>query len=148
MHTNTQQPVKCYYKLTHTHTQTHTVANSGGTGEFMYAAETLTALSVCGRYTKCSLPLVSSQHPKTNLLLCLYSQFMLSCSLVLKGKQTSLSFACIFLLIQTRKKSKSGGCCRHTGTRRLPVQGIKPHPYAGGLIKDYRRQTHKFGVAF
>lgn len=76
---NTQQPVKCYYELIHTYIRA-TVANSGETGEFMCAAETLTALSLCGRYTKCSLPLVPSPRPKTNLLL---SPFIHnSCSLV------------------------------------------------------------------
>lgn len=61
----------CYVWLwTYPYTQMYmAVANSAEKGELMYAVETLTALSVCGRYTKCSLPLVSSLRPKTNLQL-------------------------------------------------------------------------------
>lgn len=99
----------------------------------------LTALSACGRYTKCSLSLVSSPCSKT---LSLHSQYMLSCSFVLKAKQTSLFFsACIFLPIQTRrkqKKKKPKKGCRHTRTRaeRLPVPGFKLHRCSWGLITD------------
>lgn len=129
------------------HTHKTTVANGGETGKFMYASETLTALSECGRYTKCSLPLISSPWPKTqSSALSLYSQYMLSCSRALKGKPTSLSSTCIFLLIQTRREHGEG--CRHSGTtaERLPAEGIKPHPRTVGWIIDVG--THKFSVAF
>lgn len=113
MHTCTKRHThSCIYALVYTQTytstrscsnllnatamnlSTHIDTNSDETGEFMYAAET--ALSVYGRY------ILSAPCSKTNLLLSLlHSQHMLLCSFVLKGEQTSLSSACIFLLIQT-----------------------------------------------
>lgn len=111
----------------HTHTNT--------TVEFMYAAEILTTLFVCGRYTKGS----------PNLLLSLYSQFMRSCSLILKGKQTILSSAVFLLLLfQTRRKQRGG--CSNTGNRR-PAQDIKPHPHAGGLIIDVKHTQIQCGFS-
>lgn len=85
----------------------------------------LTALSACGRYTKCSLSLVSSPCSK---ILSLHSQYMLSCSFVLKAKQTSLFFStCIFLPIQTRRKQK-----------KKTQKGLQTH-------KDESRETSSTG---
>lgn len=140
--TNAAQPVKCYYRellrtQTRTHTHTHIWVLLTAVKQ-MNLCMRLTALSACGRYTKCSLSLVSSPCSKT---LSLHSQYMLSCSFVLKAKQTSLFFsACIFLPIQTRRKQKKNPKkgCRHTRTRaeRLPVPGFKLHRCSWGLITD------------
>lgn len=81
----------------------------------------MTKLSVCGRYTFSALHLFTIH---------------LSCSLILKGKQTTLSSACIFLLFQTRGKRRGG----NRGTRRPPAHDIKSHPHAGGLIIDVSTQ--------
>ena len=78
--TSAEQPLKCDYELIHTQLTNKTVDNGGETGEFMYAAETLTAVSVRRGYTKCSLPLISSPRPNTNLPLTPFIHN--SCSLV------------------------------------------------------------------
>lgn len=119
--TNAAQPVKCYYReLLRTQTRTHTHIWVLLTAvKQMNLCMRLTALSACGRYTKCSLSLVSSPCSKT---LSLHSQYMLSCSFVLKAKQTSLFFsACIFLPIQTRRKQKK--------KRAADTQGREPRDF-------------------
>lgn len=124
---NAAQPVKCYYReLLRTQTRTHTHIWVLLTAvKQMNLCMRLTALSACGRYTKCSLSLVSSPCSKT---LSLHSQYMLSCSFVLKAKQTSLFFsACIFLPIQTRRKQK-----------KKPQKGLQTH-------KDESRETSSTG---
>lgn len=107
------------YPSTYTDTNT-TVATSSQKDKFMYAADTQTALSAWGRYTKCFLPLVSSARLKTNLLL---SPFIHNtCSLVhlfWKGSRQAYSPPAFF-------SSSSHGESRE---RAADTQGPQPRDF-------------------
>lgn len=88
------------------------------------------------------LVFVSSKHTKLNLLLPLYSEFMLYCSFTLKVN-SPLS---VFSFSSRHGWEKPRGASSNKGTRRPPEQDIKPHLSSGGLIIDV--STHKFTAAF
>lgn len=68
------------------------------------AAETLTALSAWGRYTKCSLPLVLSPAPKP--IFCSLLLFTIHALLFWKAFRKACPPPASILLIQTRRKQK------------------------------------------